>query len=50
MSQTYWLFAFFTLAYFLIAFFLLPETKTKSLEEIQFHFEKKHALAADIDK
>ncbi len=32
---TYWLFAFFTLLYFLLAFFFLPETKAKSLEEIQ---------------
>lgn len=41
MSQTYWLFAVFTACYFLIAYFLLPETKTKSLEEIQFAFQKK---------
>jgi MFS transporter, SP family, galactose:H+ symporter len=51
MSQTYWLFALFTLGYFLVAFFLLPETKTKSLEEIQFQFQKKSALlVARIDK
>ncbi len=42
MSQTYWLFAFFTLGYFLIAFFLLPETKTKSLEEIQIEFQRQN--------
>lgn len=34
-GQTYWLFAFFTVGYFLVAYFLLPETKAKSLEEIQ---------------
>ena len=28
-----------TLVYFLIASFLLPETKGKSLEEIEQHFE-----------
>lgn len=41
MAQTYWLFAGFTLGYCAFAFFLLPETKTKSLEEIQFQFEQK---------
>ncbi len=41
MGQTYWLFAIFSFFYFLAAFFLLPETKTKSLEEIQFEFQKK---------
>lgn len=42
MAQTYWLFAFFTLGYFLVTFFFLPETKSKSLEEIQhFFFQKK---------
>lgn len=45
MSQTYWLFALFTTIYFLIAFFLLPETKTKSLEEIQLHLKNKMALS-----
>lgn len=41
MGETYWLFAFFSLGYFLVAFFLLPETKTQSLEEIQFYFQGK---------
>lgn len=42
-SQTYWLFALFTAAYFLVAYYFLPETKTKSLEEIQFEFQNKSA-------
>lgn len=41
MGQTYWLFAFFSLGYFLVAYFYLPETKAKSLEEIQHEFFKK---------
>lgn len=40
-GQTYWLFAFFSVCYFLIAYFYLPETKAKSLEEIQHAFFKK---------
>lgn len=43
MSHTYWLFAFFSFGYMLIAYFLLPETKTKSLEEIQIQFQKQSA-------
>ena len=39
MAQTYWLFALFTLGYFLVVFLMLPETKTKSLEEIQLQFQ-----------
>lgn len=39
MSQTYWLFACFTALYFFTVYYLLPETKTKSLEEIQYEFE-----------
>jgi sugar porter (SP) family MFS transporter len=35
----YLLFAAFTVLYFLVSFFLLPETKGKSLEEIQKSFE-----------
>lgn len=42
-GETYWLFAFFTLGYFLVAYYFLPETKEKSLEEIQhYFFEKSH--------
>jgi sugar porter (SP) family MFS transporter len=41
MGQTYWLFALFSFVYFLAVFYLLPETKTKSLEEIQFQFQQK---------
>lgn len=45
MSQTYWLFAAFTFVYLLVAYFCLPETKTRSLEEIQFHYQKKLSAA-----
>lgn len=38
MGQTYWLFAFFTIGYFFVTFFYLPETKARSLEEIQHAF------------
>ena len=41
MSGTYLLFAGSTLIYFLVAVFLLPETKNKTLEEIQQFYEKK---------
>jgi len=40
-SGTYFLFAGFTLIYFLVAFFLLPETKGKTLEEIQLFYQRK---------
>lgn len=39
LSVTYWLFAMFTSLYFIISIFLLPETKGKSLEEVQKIFE-----------
>jgi MFS transporter, SP family, galactose:H+ symporter len=39
MSGTYWLFAGFTVIYFLVATFLLPETKGKTLEEIQVFYK-----------
>jgi hypothetical protein len=39
MSGTYWLFALFSLGYLLAAYYLLPETKTRSLEEIQFQYQ-----------
>jgi MFS family permease len=38
-SSMFFLFAVFTLMYFLVAAFLLPETKGKTLEEIEAHFE-----------
>lgn len=38
-SSMFFLFAGFTVVYFLVAAFLLPETKGKTLEEIEAHFE-----------
>lgn len=38
-SQMFFLFAGFTVVYFLVAVFFLPETKGKTLEEIEAHFE-----------
>jgi hypothetical protein len=38
-SSIFFLFAGFTVVYFLVAAFLLPETKGKTLEEIEAHFE-----------
>jgi MFS family permease len=40
-SSMFFLFAGFTVVYFLVAVFLLPETKGKTLEEIEAHFEGK---------
>ncbi len=37
----FYLFAGFTVIYFITAFFFLPETKGKTLEEIEAHFEGK---------
>jgi len=42
-STMFFLWAGFTVIYFLTAFFLLPETKGKTLEEIEEHFEGKKA-------
>ncbi len=38
-SSMFFLFAGFTVIYFIVAAFLLPETKGKTLEEIEAHFE-----------
>ncbi|MGD0737704.1 MAG: MFS transporter [Terracidiphilus sp.] len=38
-SSMFFLFVGFTLVYFFVAAFLLPETKGKTLEEIEAHFE-----------
>jgi MFS transporter, SP family, solute carrier family 2 (myo-inositol transporter), member 13 len=38
-STMFFIFAAFTVIYFLTATFLLPETKGKTLEEIEQHFE-----------
>jgi MFS family permease len=40
-SAIFFLFAGFTVVYFLVAAFFLPETKGKTLEEIEAHFEGK---------
>ena len=42
-SAIFFLFAGFTIVYFLVALFLLPETKGKTLEEIEAHFEKQRS-------
>ena len=42
-SSMFFLFASFTVVYFLVALFFLPETKGKTLEEIEGHFEGKAA-------
>ena len=42
-SSMFYLFAGFTVVYFLSAAFLLPETKGKTLEEIEAHFESRAA-------
>jgi MFS transporter, SP family, solute carrier family 2 (myo-inositol transporter), member 13 len=42
-SSMFYLFAGFTVIYFLTAAFLLPETKGKTLEEIEAHFDKSAA-------
>lgn len=44
MANTYWLLAAFTTIYFLTALFLLPETKGKTLEEIQLFYAKKKEI------
>jgi hypothetical protein len=38
-SSMFFLFSGFTVAYFLVATFFVPETKGKTLEEIEAHFE-----------
>lgn len=40
MGNIYWLFVIFTIIYFLTALFLVPETKGKTLEEIQLFLNK----------
>jgi MFS transporter, SP family, galactose:H+ symporter len=42
----YWLCAFFSLIYLVLTFFLLPETKGKSLEQIQEYFMNRRHLSA----
>jgi MFS family permease len=42
-SSIFFMFAGFTVVYFLVAAFLLPETKNKTLEEIEAHFEARGA-------
>jgi MFS family permease len=40
-ASIFFLFAAFTVVYFIVAVFFLPETKGKTLEEIEAHFEGK---------
>lgn len=44
MAMTYWIFAALTACYFLIVYYCLPETKARSLEEIQQNFAEKRRL------
>ncbi len=44
-SSTFFLYAGFTVVYLITAIFFLPETKGKTLEEIEAHFEGKTAQA-----
>jgi len=45
-SSMFFLFAGFTVIYFITAAFFLPETKGKTLEEIEAHFEGKTASSS----
>ncbi len=45
-SSMFFLYAGFTVVYFIVAAFFLPETKGKTLEEIEAHFEGKAASIA----
>jgi hypothetical protein len=42
-ASMFFLFASFTVVYFLVTAFFLPETKGKTLEEIEAHFEAQGA-------
>lgn len=44
MAGTYWLCAGFALLYLLVTIFMLPETKAKSLEDIQRFFQNREKL------
>ena len=44
-SRMFFLFAAFTAVYFLVVLFFLPETKGKTLEEIEAHFEGNARIA-----
>ncbi len=48
MANMYWLCSSFSLFYFLIVFFFLPETKVKTLEEIQFALQKKENESSEL--
>ncbi|MDE3150323.1 MAG: MFS transporter, partial [Acidobacteriota bacterium] len=45
-SSIFFVFAGFTVVYCVVAAFFLPETKGKTLEEIEAHFEGKAALSS----
>jgi SP family myo-inositol transporter-like MFS transporter 13 len=47
-SSMFFLFSGFTLVYFLVVAFFMPETKNKTLEEIEAHFEGRGARHGEV--
>ena len=47
-AGTYWMCAGFSFLYILVTLFLLPETKAKSLEDIQHYFQQRRESPLQI--